>query len=84
MASAFSLGITLCATQSVTRVLCVLCVLQAHVNSKKYQQLVRDSGEAAPAPIIMVKQLKEDEATASTTAAAAAPAGEHSRGAATV
>jgi hypothetical protein len=54
-------------------------VLQAHVNSKKYQQLVRDSGEAAPAPIIMVKQLKEDEATASSTTAAAAPAGESSR-----
>jgi hypothetical protein len=57
---------------------CVLCALQAHVNSKKYQQLVRDSGEAAPAPIIMVKQLKEDEGAAGCTVAAP-PSGESSR-----
>lgn len=55
-------------------------MLQAHVNSKKYQQLVKDSGESAPAPIIMVKQLKEEQAEAGTSSAAptaaAAPAGE--------
>lgn len=34
---------------------------QAHVNSKKYQELVRQSGEPAPAPVIMIKQLQEDE-----------------------
>eukprot|EP00878_Enallax_costatus_P023421 GHUV01024912.1.p1 GENE.GHUV01024912.1~~GHUV01024912.1.p1 ORF type:complete len:133 (+),score=42.46 GHUV01024912.1:266-664(+) len=33
---------------------------QAHVNSKKYQELVKQSGQPAPAPIIMVKQLQED------------------------
>lgn len=54
---------------------CIACT-QAHVNSKKYQQLVRDSGEAAPAPIIMVKQLNE-EPEAAAGAAAQPPAGEN-------
>lgn len=37
---------------------------QAHVNSKKYQELVRQSGQPAPAPIIMIRQLQEDGTTA--------------------
>jgi hypothetical protein len=32
---------------------------QAHVKSKKYQELVRASGEPAPAPIIMMKQQQQ-------------------------
>lgn len=45
----------------------MLAVVQAHVNSKKYQQLVRESGQPAPAPIIMVKQLADDGADSSNT-----------------
>lgn len=60
---------------------------QAHVNSKKYQQLVRDSGEPAPAPIIMVRQLQQQpevqdsnnaaggSSSTTTGTAAAAPGG---------
>lgn len=33
---------------------------QAHVNSKKYQELVKQSGQSAPAPIIMIKQMQEN------------------------
>jgi hypothetical protein len=32
---------------------------QAHVKSKKYQELVKASGEPAPAPIIMMKQQQQ-------------------------
>lgn len=52
--------------------------VQAHVNSKKYQQLVRDSGEPAPAPVIMVRQQREEqqaEAEGAAGPAAQAPAG---------
>jgi hypothetical protein len=33
---------------------------QAHVRSKKYQDLVKKSGQAAPEPVIMLKKLDED------------------------
>lgn len=33
---------------------------QAHVNSKKYQELVKQSGQSAPAPVIMIKQMQEN------------------------
>lgn len=42
-----------------------------HVSSKKYAELVRRSGEAAPAPVVMLKRLGEAAAVAPGAAAAA-------------
>jgi hypothetical protein len=47
-----------------------LC-LQAHVKSKKYQELVKASGQPAPAPIIMMKQQQQPADGDSSGAAAA-------------
>ncbi|WIA19832.1 hypothetical protein OEZ85_005740 [Tetradesmus obliquus] len=44
---------------------------QAHVKSKKYQDLVKASGEPAPAPIIMMKQQQQQPADGEAGAAAA-------------
>eukprot|EP00879_Flechtneria_rotunda_P024228 GHRR01025676.1.p2 GENE.GHRR01025676.1~~GHRR01025676.1.p2 ORF type:complete len:135 (+),score=37.64 GHRR01025676.1:1818-2222(+) len=40
---------------------------QAHVSSKKYQDLVRQNGQHAPAPIIMVKQLDSNNSVAANS-----------------
>eukprot|EP00775_Hariotina_reticulata_P013233 gene13233-13364_t len=34
---------------------------QAHVNSKKYQELVKQSGQPAPAPVIMMRKLDNEQ-----------------------
>jgi len=49
---------------------CTRSFLQAHVNSKKYQELVRQSGQPAPAPVIMIRQLDKEQEPAAAAAAA--------------
>jgi hypothetical protein len=56
---------------------CICLLLQAHVKSKKYQELVKASGQPAPAPIIMTKQQQQQQQPAADGDASAAANGEH-------